>query len=354
MNILTMITIILSKCKSFYQDIDIRMTPNRSTVMKNLSIPSIRNVKREVHYQYVSNVCALHSVYESISTIAWTKSRNKFVQLALTQEVMRSGCRLGFDSFADTCCAGRHVRVESFVEGKSVTASGFANTMESIKDLPIANVLFAYDLPDGEVFILRVNNCIYLGEAMEDSLLCLNQCRENGIQIYTRPKVYCPNDKTAESICCPESGKTFPIQHHGPLPFLLVRHPTQNETMSCEYIDLTMDSEWEPYGSNSPTCSVISKISTKDIDMQGQIGDDLSFIGQVLMGRNLESLFSKNRIVHKIMNKEGEKEFHSIDAVSAKKKDRITPEELAKLWRIGFPHAHYKLPLINAFAQLAI
>ena len=124
---------------------------------------------------------------------------------------MRAGCRLGFDSFADTCCAGRQTRVESIVEGKTVTASGFANTMGSIKDLPIANLLFAYDSLDGEVFILRVINCIYLGEAMEDSLLCPNQWRENGIQIDTRPKVYCPNDETAESICCPESGRTFPI-----------------------------------------------------------------------------------------------------------------------------------------------
>ena len=104
---------------------------------------------------------------------------------------------------------------------------------------------------------------------MEDSLLCPNQCRENGIQINTRPKVYCPNDETAESICCPESGKTFPICHHGPLPFLPVRRPTQNEVMSCEYIDLTMDNEWEPYGPNSPTCSGIAKISTKDIRIQG-------------------------------------------------------------------------------------
>ena len=79
--------------------------------------------------------------------------------------------------------------------------------------------------------------------------------------------------------------------------------------MSCEYIDLTMDSEWEPYGPNSHTCSGISRISMKDINIQGQIGDDLSFIGQFLMGRNLETLFSENCILHEITNDNGEKEF---------------------------------------------
>ena len=93
-----------------------------------------------MHIQYVSNVFALHSVYERFATVASTKSGRKFAQPVLTQEEMRNGSRLGFDSYPDTCCAGRHARVESFIEGKSVTASGFANTMDSIKGLPIANV----------------------------------------------------------------------------------------------------------------------------------------------------------------------------------------------------------------------
>ena len=100
-----------------------------------------------------------------------------------------------------------------------------------------------------------------------------------------------------------------------------------------------MDSEWEPYGPNAPTCSGISRISMKDVRIQGHIGDDLSFIGQVLMGRNLETLFYKNRILHKITNDKGEKEFQSINTVSAKKKYKITPEELSKLWRISLKTA---------------
>ena len=191
-NIVSMIVITLFKFKSFFQIIEIRMTPNGSSVKRTLNLLSFRRFRREMRVQCASNVFTLRSVHENIATVASTKSGRKFTQPVLAQEEMRDGCRLGFDSFADTCCAGKHARVESFVEGKSVTASGFANTMESIKDLPIANVLFAYDSPDGEIFILRVNNSIYLGEAMEDSLLCPNQCRENGIQIDTRPKGLLP------------------------------------------------------------------------------------------------------------------------------------------------------------------
>ena len=84
MDIVTMVTIILFKFKTFFQDTDIRMTPNGSVIRNTLSIPSFEDIKREVHDQYVSNVCALHSVYESIATITSTKSGSKFVQPVLT------------------------------------------------------------------------------------------------------------------------------------------------------------------------------------------------------------------------------------------------------------------------------
>ena len=83
------------------------------------------------------------------------------------------------------CCAGKHAQIESFVEGKTVLASGFSNSMEVMENLPLANVLYAYNTQEGEKLILRVNNAIYLWENMNDSLLCPNQCRENGIMIDT-------------------------------------------------------------------------------------------------------------------------------------------------------------------------
>ena len=36
----------------------------------------------------------------------------------LTEEELTVGCRLGLDSYADTTCAGKHVRVIEHVEGK--------------------------------------------------------------------------------------------------------------------------------------------------------------------------------------------------------------------------------------------
>ena len=163
----------------------------------------------------------IRSRLENMSTISVAQRDQAWIQYKLNNDELRNGCKLGFDSYADTCCAGKHAWVESFVEGRTVSASGFSNTMEVLENLPLANVLYAYDTQEGETFILRVNNAIYLGGNMTDSLLCPNQCRENGIMIDTRPKIYC-NEPSAETMECVESGITIPIRHHGPLPFIPV------------------------------------------------------------------------------------------------------------------------------------
>ena len=128
---------------------------------------------------------------------------------------------------------------------------------------------------------------------MEDSLLCPNQCRENGIMINTRPKVYC-NSEYAESMECPETGLRIPICHHGPLPFILVRRPTMEETLTCSYIDITSDADWEPYGDLSPTHLSIVKIKSANPMIQGEIIDELDYVSKLFIGRNLDDYFHRN------------------------------------------------------------
>ena len=74
---------------------------------------------------------------------------------------MFNGTRLGIDSWADTSCSGKHAYVESFVEGRTVNATGFSASLGSMKNLPIANVVYAYDKADGQTLLLENKNTIY-------------------------------------------------------------------------------------------------------------------------------------------------------------------------------------------------
>ena len=103
---------------------------------------------------YHSNIRALRSAFIAINKIAAARREQNHSHFKLSEEEMKNGCRLGFDSYADTCCTGHHARVESFVEGKTVTATGFLSSMPAMENLPLANVLYAFDLSRGEVYIL--------------------------------------------------------------------------------------------------------------------------------------------------------------------------------------------------------
>ena len=154
--------------------------------------------------------------------------------------------------------------------------------------------------------------------------------------------MYCDNDETAESIYCPEIHRRFPIRHHGPLLFLPVWRPTMEETLTCVYVDLTPDTDWDPYRSDLHLNAGIAKIGTKSLREQGIISDDLQHIGKVLMDQNLDTIFEKERLLYSVTTP-GEPEFRSVSTLTAKKRNKLSPEELAKLWRIGLKVAKHTL-----------
>ena len=61
------------------------------------------------------------------------------------------------------------------------------------------------------------------------------------------------------------------------------------------------------------------------------------------MGRNLDTIFPKGRMLAEVTSKNGEANFRSVEAVTACRKDMLSPEDLAKLWRIGLKAARRTL-----------
>ena len=58
---------------------------------------------------------------------------------------LQKGTRLGFDTWADTSCSGKHAYVKEFILGRSVTATDFSNSLGTLENLPLAHVMYAYD-----------------------------------------------------------------------------------------------------------------------------------------------------------------------------------------------------------------
>jgi hypothetical protein len=166
------------------------------------------------------------------------------VHPTLTANEHQRGTRLGIDSWADTNCAGKHAFVEEFVVEKFVTAGGFSASLGTIPDLPIANVLYAYDTDDGKTYIIECNNSIYLGDRMDDSLMNPIQAEESDVRVDTRPKRYY-SDPHAQTITFP-CGTVIPVEYDGSLPFISIRRPTADEIHVCPRLIMSAKFPWDP------------------------------------------------------------------------------------------------------------
>ena len=64
------------------------------------------------------------------------------------------------DSWSDARFSGKHTYVEDFVKVHTITATGFTNAIGYMIYLPVANIVYAYDLLDGTNIILDHNSPI--------------------------------------------------------------------------------------------------------------------------------------------------------------------------------------------------
>ena len=101
----------------------------------------------------------------------------------------------------------------------SVSCRGFSDNLPIEDNLPIANVIYAYDCKNkGEVILLRINHCIYLGNKKADAIACPNQLQLNGISVDERPKNIFPNETGIQEICAEII--TLPLLLRGSLSYL--------------------------------------------------------------------------------------------------------------------------------------
>jgi len=219
----------------------------------------------------------------------------------LTTQELQSGCKFILDSGADSCVAGKHAHVLEFVEGHTVSAQSFNDSAPPLTNMKIANVLFAYDLPNlGQTILLRVNHAIYLGDHKEDSLLCPHQLRVHGLNVDDRPQYLSPDDDSLQRI--QNDALDIPLRHNGPTMFFFIRRPTPGEIedTGIPIVDLTSPFGWDPYGADS-----IESFS----------------INQVTHLCSISTFLSSNRI-------------YVNELRLGKKIGAISPKELAKKWLI--------------------
>ena len=154
--------------------------------------------------------------------------------------------RTELDSHADTCVAGPNFRFLSGT-GETVSVSPFSTELTSLSDVPIGTCATVFDDPNtGQSFLLIVNEAIYLGDRMSHSLLCPNQLRSNGVQVFDVPLQF---GGLKHCIDIVEHDLQIPLQLHGTFSYFDSRIPTDNELRHLDRFELTSEVAWEPSSS---------------------------------------------------------------------------------------------------------
>ena len=154
-------------------------------------------------------------------------------------------CRVELDSHADTCGVNEVARILEY-SGQVAEVSGFSDTMEPLRDIPIVKAALAYDEPlTGDTVILIVNQALYFGSHLSHMLFNPNQLRSHGVTVEDIPRHL--SSKSSHSIIVNEENFSIPLLLNGVISYFQVRKPSIDEVENCRHITLTSNEEWSPY-----------------------------------------------------------------------------------------------------------
>ena len=231
---------------------------------------------------------------------------------------MQDGCRLGTDSHADINCVGRHAHILEVFHGRTCNVQPFNDSYAPMKNISTVNACVAHDTKDGQTFILEINQALDFTETMQNSLLCSNQCRAHGVITDDVPIFLDPTGRSTHSIIFEAENISLPLELHGPVSYLPVRYPTEEEIESCQHLELSCGTSiWDP-------------MCLKGINMGVQAFQSICSDGtdEILLLDSLAEDLRRNVIV---------------SAITHTAKGSLSPQLLSKTWRIGLEVAKQTL-----------
>ena len=125
------------------------------------------------------------------------------------------------------------------VHGKICNVQPFNDTYQPMTGIRTVNASFAHDTTDGRTYFLNVNNALDFSTTMENSLLCRNQSRINGVIIDDVPPFLDHRKLSTHSITFPQHDIVLLLDMVGPISYLPVRYPSDIDMDECQHLDLT-------------------------------------------------------------------------------------------------------------------
>ena len=157
--------------------------------------------------------------------------------------------RMELDLQANMTVIGKHSYVLNWT-GQTAQVSPFSPEYEAMDQVPIVDMIIAYDCPYAlKTYLLVCHNALYI-PSMDHNLFVPFIMREAGVKVNDIPKiqVHDPLEKD-HSVWFPEMQVRIPLSLSGIFSFFPTRSPTVSELQECEdVLVVTPDGhKWDPH-----------------------------------------------------------------------------------------------------------
>ena len=146
------------------------------------------------------------------------------------------------DTHADSIVAGANCCLMHYTT-RECDVSPYRDDYASIKNVPIVQAATAYQSPyTGQVYILILNEALWMGDSMKHTLINPNQLRHYGVKVQDNP---CSNEPM--HIMTEDSNFNLELKMRGTTIFADTYTPSEKELHDCPHIVLSSSQEWNPH-----------------------------------------------------------------------------------------------------------
>ena len=249
--------------------------------------------------------------------------------------------RCELDSHADTTVAGSNCTVLHYT-GKVCDVSPYRDDYDPVSNVPIVTAATAWQSPhSGKVYILVFNECLWMGDSMDTTLVNPNQLRYYGTEVQDNPASQLPL-----SIITEDRNFCMELKMHGTIIFADTYSPTDKELEECPHIVLSSPHPWNPHKVKFPRTNMtledvmnhsrsVSTLSSLHVD-EHHGGEKFSIFDLNLMQRRISAmkLTRNDDIDVGTSDVPPTSSFHS----SSRHSD-VSPEALSEKWCISLKAA---------------
>ena len=210
----------------------------------------------------------------------------------------------------------------------------------------IVTAAVTYDAPDGERYVVIINQAIYF-EELQHNLIGTNMVRMNDVDVNDRPKSLTTNPSDEDhALVFKRDGVTIPLLINGVISYFPTRKTTWDEYNNLPHLHLTAESpEWDPHSDQ------LQQMEASITDANGNLRDtDFRQPRSVYLLNRLITCFNPFVTVRESMSAASAtlasisstllpESLIAATKISRDKYPVISPERLAKNWRIGLEAA---------------